>query len=72
MKKAIGAALIVGGAILIYFGWNEYTSLGSEISEAITGSPSDNAVLYLSGGAAAAVAGLFLLFSGRKRRRRCF
>lgn len=69
MRNAIGAALIVGGAILLYFGWNEYTSLGSEISEAITGSPSDDAVFFLAGGAAAAVAGIFLLFSGRRRRR---
>lgn len=67
MQKAIGAALIVGGLILLYFGWNEYTSLASEVSEAFTGSPTDNAVWYLVSGGAAVVGGFFLISVKGKR-----
>ncbi len=67
MLKALAGALIVGGLVLLYFGWNEYSSLASEASEALTGSPSDDAVLYLAGGAAAFVGGVALLFTKGRR-----
>ncbi len=67
MKKALGAALLLGGLVLLYFGWGEYDSLASDVSETFTGSPTDNAVWYLTGGGIAAVAGLVLLFAGRKK-----
>ncbi len=67
MKKALGAALLIGGLILLFFGWNEYDSFASDVSEAFTGSPTDNAVWYLTGGGVAAVAGLVLLLSGKKK-----
>lgn len=66
MKKSIGIVLIVVGAILLYFGWNEYNSFASEVSETFTGSPTDNAVWYLTGGAASAVFGLLMLLWGKK------
>lgn len=58
MKKAISSALLIGGLLLLYFGYNEYQSIQSEINEFFTGSPSDQAVWMLVGGAAAAIAGL--------------
>lgn len=63
MKKAIGAACLVVGIILLFFGYNEYTSISSDISEAFTGSPTDSSVWYLTGGGAALVVGIILLVS---------
>ena len=63
MKKAIGAACLVIGIILLIFGYNEYTSISSDISEAFTGSPTDSSVWYLAGGAGALVVGIILLVS---------
>lgn len=58
MKKAISAALLVGGLLLLYFGYQEYQSFASEVDEFFTGSPSDNSMYLLIGGAVASVAGL--------------
>lgn len=58
MKKAIFAALLVGGLLLLYFGYQEYQSFASEVDELVTGSPSDNSIYLLVGGAVASVAGL--------------
>ena len=58
MKRIIGIALVVVGLIFLYFGWNEYNSMASEITEAFTGSPTDNAVWYFAGGAGAVIIGV--------------
>ena len=58
MKKMISAGLLVGGLILIYFGYQEYQSISSEINEFLTGSPDSQALWMLIGGAVAATAGL--------------
>ncbi|MCC5913773.1 MAG: DUF3185 family protein [Balneolaceae bacterium] len=58
MKKMISAGLLVGGLILLYFGFQEQQSLGSEVEEFVTGSPDSGAMWMMIGGAVAAVAGL--------------
>jgi len=58
MRKMISAALLVGGLILLYFGYQEYSSLSSEVEEFVTGSPDSGAMWMMIGGAAAAVAGI--------------
>lgn len=58
MKKMISAGLLIGGIILIYFGYQEYQSLSSEVNEFFTGSPDNQAIWMLIGGAVAATAGL--------------
>ncbi len=62
MRKIISAALLVGGILLLYFGYDEYQSLGSEIDQAFGGSGSSQAIWMLVGGAAATVGGLVGLF----------
>jgi drug/metabolite transporter (DMT)-like permease len=62
MKKMISAALIIAGILLLYFGYQEYQSLSSEVEEFITGSPDSGAMWMLIGGAAATIAGLVGLF----------
>ena len=66
MNKAIAAALLVGGAVLIIFGANESNSFGSDVSRFFTGNPTDKAMWMLIGGSVAAVAGLLLLWRGSK------
>lgn len=58
MKKAIYAALLVGGLLLFYFGYQESQSFASEVEELFTGTPSDEAMWMMIGGAIAAVIGL--------------
>ena len=61
MKMVIGAALLVGGIVLLVFGFNASESAGSEISRFFTGNPTDRAVGLVVGGVVAAVAGLGIL-----------
>lgn len=58
MKKIIFVALLVGGILLLYFGYQEYQSLGSELNQAFGGSGSDKAIWMLVGGGAATIGGL--------------
>lgn len=62
-RKALGLALLVGGLILLYFGMNESQSFASDMSEMMTGSPTDRSVWMLVTGGAAAVVGGFLAFT---------
>jgi len=61
ISTLIGLALLVLGAILLYFGFNATQSAVEEIGEAFTGRYSDQTMMYLVGGGVAAVVGLFLL-----------
>lgn len=61
MNKAISIGLLIGGLILLYFGYDQYQSLGSEISQAFGGSGSQQGIWMMAGGAAATIAGLVSL-----------
>lgn len=63
-NKAIGIALLVGGAIALYFGFNAANAPMEELAESLTGKYSDSTMMYFIGGGAAVVVGLFML--GRK------
>lgn len=60
-NKLIGIVLLVGGAIALYFGINAANAPMEEMAESLTGQYSDSTMLYLIGGGAAAIAGLFML-----------
>lgn len=62
MRRTVGIALFVVGIILVIFGISASESLGSSIKEFFTGTPTDKAVWFLIGGAAAIVVGGFLSF----------
>ena len=66
LKKAISAGLLIGGILLLYFGYDEYQSFQSELDQFLGGSGSDKAIWMLAGGAAAAIAGLVGLLRGEK------
>lgn len=65
MKKAISAALLIGGLLLLYFGYQESQALASEVEEFFTGSPSDRAMWMMIGGGVATVLGLVGLLRGK-------
>jgi hypothetical protein len=58
MRKMIAAGLLVGGLLLLYFGYQEQQSIASEMEEFVTGSPDSGAMWMMIGGAVAAIAGL--------------
>lgn len=58
MNKIIGLAILVAGVILLYFGYTEYNSTASQMTEMVTGNPTDNSMWFLVSGAVAAVIGL--------------
>jgi hypothetical protein len=65
-KKVAGIVLIVVGAVLLYFGLQATDAPLEQARESLTGDYSDQTMLYLIGGAAAAVAGLAMLVIGKR------
>ena len=58
--KVVGIALMVIGLGLGYWGYEISGSLGSQLSETVMGSPTDEVTWRYIGGAASFVVGLFL------------
>jgi hypothetical protein len=63
----IGVVLIVVGAVLLCFGYQATDAPLEQVRETVTGDYSDRTMLYLIGGAAAAVAGVLLVLFGKRR-----
>jgi hypothetical protein len=66
MNKTFAIALLVGGIVLLVFGFNESNSFGSDVNRFFTGNPTDKAMWMIVGGAVAAVAGLVMTMRGSK------
>ncbi len=58
MNKIVALALLVGGVVLVIFGFQATNSFSSDVSRFFTGSPTDKAVWMLIGGLVATVVGL--------------
>lgn len=67
MNKGIGIALLVVGIALIVFGINASGSVGSDISRAVSGTPTDKSMWLLLGGVAAAIVGFVVTFRGFRK-----
>jgi LPXTG-motif cell wall-anchored protein len=67
MQSVVGIALLVVGVVLIIFGMQASASVGSRLSELFTGAPSDRTIWLLIAGVVAAILGLGLLLTGRRR-----
>jgi hypothetical protein len=65
-KKIAGLVLLVVGAVLLYFGFQASDAPLEQARETLTGDYSDQTLLYLVGGAAAAVGGLARLLFGKR------
>ena len=61
LLKAVGLALLVGGAGLAFWGYQLSGSLTAQVSKTMTGALPDAVMYRYIGGAASAVVGLFLL-----------
>ena len=64
MMKVIGIVLMVAGAGLAFWGYQMSGSLGSQITQVVSGAASDAVMIRYIGGAASFLAGLFLFFKG--------
>ena len=60
-NKIIGIVLLVIAIGLAYWAYSMSGSVGSQLNEAISGSPSDRVMIYYIGAAIAAVVGVFML-----------
>lgn len=56
-QRIVGLALLIIGFVLLVMGLRAMDSLGSQLAEFFTGSPTDRAVWLTIGGIAAIVAG---------------
>lgn len=66
MNRTVSIVLLVIGVLLLLLGWNASQSASSEISEALTGTPTNKAMWLILGGIACAVAGGVSLNRGSK------
>ncbi|MEQ8524542.1 DUF3185 family protein [Gracilimonas sp.] len=57
MNRIVAIALLLAGALLLYFGYQEYNSLGSELDQAFGGSGSTDAIVMLVVGVVAVILG---------------
>lgn len=60
-NRIIGIALLVIGAGLAYWGYQQAESIGGQLAETLTGSPTDKVMMLYIGGAASFVVGLLLV-----------
>lgn len=64
MNKAIGLALLVAGILLLIFGIQASQSFTSNVSQALTGAPTNRSIWMIVGGLVAAIVGIVLTFRG--------
>jgi drug/metabolite transporter (DMT)-like permease len=65
--RIVGIALLVGGLVLLFMGWQATDSFTEDVAETLTGQYTESTRQYLIGGAVAAVVGLVMLVFGAKR-----
>ena len=68
MNRIISLVLLVGGIVLLVFAANASDSVGSSVSRALTGNPTDRTLWLLIGGLVATIAGGTGLIRGAKTR----
>lgn len=68
MNKPLSIALLIIGCILVYYGMNASDSVGSDVSRAVSGAPTDKTIWLIVGGVLAGIVGLFGLINGSKSR----
>jgi hypothetical protein len=66
MQKISGVICLVIGIVLLLRGHNIAHSVGSQVRQIFTGSPTDRAIHFYIGGLALAILGVALIFWKRK------
>lgn len=64
-KKIVGLILLVGGLVLLYFGYQSSQGLDDQASRALTGRFTDNTIAFYAVGAISAIVGL-VMTTGRR------
>lgn len=59
-QQILAIVLIVLGIGLAFWGYQQSGSVGSQLSEALNGAPSDNVMIFYIGGAVSFAVGAFL------------
>ncbi|MCK9337222.1 MAG: DUF3185 family protein [Arcobacteraceae bacterium] len=59
--RIIGIALVILGVGLAIWGYQQSGSVGSQVTQAVTGSDTDQVMMFYIGGAISFFVGLFLL-----------
>lgn len=65
MSKIPAIAFLIVGVILLVFGFNASESVASEVSNAVTGAPTDKSIWLIALGALGVLVGGFWLFVRR-------
>ena len=60
--KIVGIVLVVLGLGLAFWGYRLSGGVGAQISQAVSGSPTDKVMGFYIGGAASLLVGLYLFF----------
>lgn len=68
MNRPVSLVLLVVGVILAIYGINASNSVGSDVSRAVTGTPTDKSMWLLIGGAVLAIVGLVGTLRGGRSR----
>jgi hypothetical protein len=65
IRQVLGVMLLVGGVMLLFFGWQATGGMVEQMHDTLMGRYTDQTMWYLIGGAASAVGGAFLLMTAR-------
>ena len=68
MNNIVGLAVFALGIVLLIFGFNESRSFSSDVSRFFTGNATDRSMWMIVGGIVTAIAGLFLVVSGARKK----
>lgn len=66
MNKIVSLALLAAGIILLVFGLNSADSVSSNVTEAVTGAPTDRSIWLIVLGVMGLLAGVAGFFFGRR------
>ena len=61
-QKILAVALFVLGIGLVFWGYQQSGSVGSQLNEVLNGAPSDNVMMFYIGGAISLAVGALLFF----------
>jgi Mn2+/Fe2+ NRAMP family transporter len=67
MNKTISIVFLVVGIVLLVYGFNASNSFASNVSEAVTGTPTDRSMWLMILGVVGVVVGGIGLFAGRRQ-----
>lgn len=69
MIRIVSFAVLAGGLVLLFMGYDASRSLGSEVSKLFTGNPSDRATMFIVAGVVLTALGLGGVVFGAKGKR---